>query len=340
MSYDSFLPALDLVQFADETRKLMGYKMFYAGFSIVAVGLLGKQMANLARTMRSQDADFITPIVVAAGFFALLANYKFFVASTVAIVSKLGLTTMWDDNIVTVFVQRARLFNRWQNEHSSFKAFALEYLVGFLYMLVETWVVFMRAAQRFILAVIVTYGPLLLGVASLGGALTTLGIGWFWALIEVSAWSVTMDILLMAYAKVPPPPRIEDLSVHAEFAFAFTLLGLLVAIPIITSSLIRGSSASVISVGFSAASRVTSVLATSRYSRSAERSATQSIKAGYGWIRDRVGRGGGDTSGGGGGPKASPQSAWKAAEAISHHRESRATAARSQGFGDTGPAAG
>jgi hypothetical protein len=333
MTPDTFLPALDLAQFADEARKMMGYKMFYAGFGIIGLGLVGKQVANLLRVMINKEADFITPMVVAVGFLALLASYKIFVMTTIATVSKLGLAAGWDDNIVTTFVTRAATFDRWRHEHGSMKSAIMEFTVGVLYILVEAWVVFMRAAQTFVLAVIITYGPLLLGLASLGGLFVPLGIGWFMALVEISAWSVTMDILLLAYAKVTRVPTVEELSLVDEFKFSACMLGLLFVIPAITSWLVRGSSGAVVSSGISTATQATTLIATNRFSRAANMAvydtAKGGVKSGFGWARDRLG-------GGGTAANASPASAWKAADAINSHRESRATASRSQGGSNPG----
>jgi hypothetical protein len=331
LSYDTILPVIDLAQFADDARRLMGYKMFYAGFGIIGLGFVGKQIANLFRIMRNKEADLLTPFLTAAGFIALLASYKVFVTTTIYLVSRMGLTGGWDDDIVTTFVTRAATFARWKQEHGSWKAAAMEYTVGLLYLLIEAWVVFMRAAQTFMLAVVVTYGPLLLGLAALGGIFLPLGIGWFWALVEISAWSVTMDILLLGYAKMKHVPTVEEISLGDEFIFAFVMFGLLIGIPGITSFLIRGSSGAVVSSGISTATRTATMIATSKLGMKINTAAYNAVKSGvqksFKWTGNQV-RGGGAES-----QWATPASAWSAAEAMGSHRESRATAARSQAVG-------
>jgi hypothetical protein len=330
MTYDTFLPILDLAQFADDARKLMGYKMFYAGIGIIGLGLVAKSTHNVMRVVfYSERPNFVQPILTAAFFFALLASYKVFVASTIYLVSRLGLTTQWSDNVVTTFVARFNTYMRWRAEYGSYKTYAMEFLVGLLYLLVEGCVVFWRASQTFMLAVIVTYGPILLGVASLGGFLLPVGISWFWALVQVSMWSVTMDNVLLGFSRMKHVVKLEDISLNEEFLFSLVMFGLLGGIPGVTSFLLRGSEGSITASGHSMALRTSGTIATSRLSQNINKAVYDGIKGGLRGLRSESSSKSKGGTEGGTGDKAQ-ESAWKGADAIATHRESRATSSRAQ----------
>lgn len=331
MNYDSFLPVIDLAKIADDAGRLIGYKMFYKGFGIIGLGLLMKQVANLTRVMRNKDADFVTPIVQAAAFIALIAFYKPFVTTTISVVSTMGLTEGWDNSVATSFVTRSAQFVRWRQEHGTIKGYPMEFLVGLLYLLVEGWIVFLRAAQSFVLAVIVTYGPLLLGVASLGGTFLPLGLGWFLAMIEVSAWSITMDVLLVGYSKMKHVPKPEDISVDDEFVFSAVMLALIVCVPAFTSWLVRSGSGAFLSSSVSTVTRSITMFSTSRFARDVNKAAYDTAKSG---IKQTATWGRGKWQGSSApAARATPASSWSAADAVAGYRESRATSARSQATG-------
>ncbi|RYF51505.1 MAG: hypothetical protein EOO38_03030, partial [Cytophagaceae bacterium] len=174
-------------------------------------------------------------------------------------------------NMEDVFAGRAYAFEKWraQQEGSFFSAASLsvwagEFCVWLLYIAIESWVVFLKAAQAFTLACIVLWGPLLLGLSSIHPSLWVLGLGWFWSMVEVSAWSFTMDILLIAYSKSGIQQAPESFSVGHELTYAFVMLSLLMAVAGITSMLVRGTSAAIMSAGFSNALPMASAIKQSR----------------------------------------------------------------------------
>ncbi|RYF51506.1 MAG: hypothetical protein EOO38_03035 [Cytophagaceae bacterium] len=68
-------PIINLAEFADESRRLLGYRQFVAGGASVFFGFVLGLGTNLWRVQRGQPADLLTPIIRAVAFTVLLIAY-------------------------------------------------------------------------------------------------------------------------------------------------------------------------------------------------------------------------------------------------------------------------
>jgi hypothetical protein len=266
MNVEAFVPSLDVAQVAAQAQSASGVRALYAGVGLVSLGLVWQCLVQMYKLVRDERADFVAPVLRYAAVMALLLNYQTFVTTVVHLIFSLSQT---DDGqgVYAIYAQRSAAFAAWRQSHSHWRvlaqaeAYALAGLAGLLYVLVEALVVVLRAIQTFTLVVITTYGPILIGFASLDAFFLPLAVAWFWALVEVSAWSVTMSILIRTHALVGQNIP-EEFSVTQEMIYALTMLGLVITVPVITSSLVRGAPAAGMAAGIYSAMRTTQSMTT------------------------------------------------------------------------------
>ncbi|MFC1609856.1 hypothetical protein ACFL6C_02770 [Myxococcota bacterium] len=221
------------------------------GGGILVVSLLLGVGRQIYKMLRSEQPDFVEPIVRVVFFGFLLAFYGSVVTNIMFVVASFGSMNGAASHAELTFLQRFAVFERYLAERSGddnfFGGFSVEGLrIGLLQVVTFLSFWFTMAAiyvvkhvQTWTLAVVINFGPIMIGFGSLGGMFNVLAVSWFWALVEVSAWGVTMSVLLETLAGVPAampgevPQMGRELMVNIVYAVS------VLAVPMITSWLIR-----------------------------------------------------------------------------------------------------
>lgn len=257
-SLDGAMPAVDLANVAERAMSMASATAMWSGAGVVGLGFLVRVLGEAIKssTEEGYTPRYLKEILIMVGFVAVMASYKPVVLGTVGVVSRLGSGMGNVSSLEKTFSNRMAKFGAYinhqdlQNEKAGWTErlqFNLDGIVTrifqlatmFLYIGVQCVMFIIKAIQIFALAAIITYGPILIGASSLGGIFASLGIAWFWALVEVSAWSFTIDILLHVFANFGSSVP-EHFSYVQEIIIAMTLMALLVATIPLTGSLIRG----------------------------------------------------------------------------------------------------
>lgn len=256
-SLDGAMPAINLAEVADRAMSTSSAAALWGGIGIVGLGFVVRVLSEFIKTAMDDGyaPQYLRQVVIMVGFVALMAAYKPVVLGTVRIVSHLGSDMGPSASFEKTFATRMSKFNAYVNrlnEDSSFRANfspegittrVFQVVTMLLYIGAQCIMFIIKAIQIFALAAIIAYGPVLIGVSTLGGIFASLGIAWFWALVEVSAWSFTVDVLLHvidSFGRDIP----EVFSYVQEMILAMTLMALLVATIPLTGALVRGHGAS------------------------------------------------------------------------------------------------
>jgi hypothetical protein len=247
------LPPLDLMDLANRSEHAATTQALYAGGSLLATGFLYRLVVEVYRLMRGQRHDFIYPLLHLIGFTALLAAYQPLVRTVVQISAELGLQLGNASALHDSFLRRMDAFSAYSAElrgpmlvgpvtMDALAIGASQGLCTLLYLAVQVAGFVVKTTQMVTLAAIVAFGPIVLGLASLAPGLHCLGIGWFWALVEISAWAFTMDIMLYVFSslgqKIP-----KDFVFVEELVLCSVILCGLLSIASITRLVLRGVTA-------------------------------------------------------------------------------------------------
>ena len=156
----------------------------------------------------------------------------------------------------------------------------LAYALAMVFLAIENGIlVILQILQVFVLAVVIYFGKFLLAFAAIDKSFGRLAWNWFWALVDVTAWGVTVHMLLLTISNplvgsmllsIDYGPIASSLGVPLvwvqEIVVSIVHIILLVLVPSITGALIAGSqmnslalsaSGSLASVAMTASSRLT-----------------------------------------------------------------------------------
>lgn len=227
----------------------------FGGGGLLAFGFLWRVIQEKVGFIRGvKDPDYLGHVLTLIGCIALLSVYEPVVRGITSIVSQLGRGLSTDVDLSGAFAARAQAFGQTLLDGPSASFMSSMSPLGFIHAVLQTltailyglvsWAVFaLRCFQTFLLGVIIAYGPICIGFAFLGGIFGHLALAWFWALVEVSAWGLTLDVLNFVFT-----PLAQDVPKHfyliTELGLCLTLLLLIRAVPQTTSMLLRNQSAS------------------------------------------------------------------------------------------------
>lgn len=295
---------------ADDARRV-----WIAGGGVLVLALLVRVGREFYRGLAQDDTPkmmrAVAPILV---FAVLLFGYEQVVMRLIQLVDIMGSFDVAASKASTTFYNRLEEFNQkilQETSDSWFSGFSFEnlllagyqFLAFFSFLFVLAVVFVLKHIQAFTLALVIHIGPLMLGFGAFGGIMNTLVLSWFWTLVEVSAWGVTMTSVLDIMARLPPP-QIQTVSAFAsEMLINFVYGSVLLTIPLITSKLVRSyamGEASGTMIKSAAALKAIDSLGTMPFTKAGEK-AVNSIRG--------AGSKGGTSGGGGGGGSASPEAA-------------------------------
>ena len=251
---DDILPPIDLADIAERAFYAPSSRALFAGGALLTVGFLWRTIGELYNLLRSRPTDFLAPFVHLIGFCALFAAYRPITSGIVHYISQLGVDLGGGTLVHETFARRLAAFEQYSARSQTEAGFggmltragvANMVMTGAtyaMYIAVQALAFIIKTTQLFTLATIIAFGPILLGFASVAPFFYCLGIGWFWALVEVSAWSFTMDVLLFVFDQMGRDIPQDFIFVQEMVVCAVVLFGLS-SIAYITSMLVRGSPA-------------------------------------------------------------------------------------------------
>jgi hypothetical protein len=251
--FDAVLPAIDLGCMADRTFLMGSTRALFAGGMLLTLGFLWRVIAELWNFVRHRETDFASPFLHLVGFCALFAAYKPFAVGLVQFISNLGLDMGGGSFVHETFARRFQAFHHYATQKRLMTGMrfltpdglaisAMVCVTELMYIAVQAAAFVIKTTQLFTLAAIIAFGPILLGFASLSPFFHSLGVGWFWALVEVSAWSFTMDVMLFVFDGMGRNIPKNFLFAQEIVVCSVVLFGML-AITRVTAMLIRGQSA-------------------------------------------------------------------------------------------------
>lgn len=255
-SLEGAMPAINLAEVVDRAMAMTSTTALWGGLGVVGLGFMIRVTTEFYKSSVEEGyaPRYAQEVLVLVGFVALMAGYKPVVLTIVGLVSGMGADLVGAATVEQTFAARMARFNQHVNQIDpgsrvlsalSFEGILtriFQLVTMFLYVGVQCVMFIIKAVQMFSLAAIITYGPFLLALSTLGSFFVPLGIAWFWALVEVSAWSFTVDILLHVFATYGGAMP-EQFSYVQEIIITLTLMALLVATIPLTASLARGHSA-------------------------------------------------------------------------------------------------
>jgi len=299
MSFEMPQPVrVDFAHFASVATTATSTRQFLTvGGGALALSLLWNEAVAIWRFVKgeAERIDWIGPIGRAVAFGVLLGGYAALVSNIMLVINSLGTFDTATGRAEALFLKRVLAFQKAvDSSTTTFGFFAnltfdsvrvalTQFITWLSYLFTLALVYVLKHLQAFTLATIINYGPVLLGFASLGGFFGNLALSWFWALVEVSFWGVTMNILLVTFDKVPitvadgasTPLFWTEITVNLVYAIAVA------SVPAITSSLIKGHS--IASLGTKASA---GVLIAGGVAAAALRSAPSRGQAAYGAAKD------------------------------------------------------
>jgi uncharacterized membrane protein YgcG len=309
-SLDGVLPQFDFAKVAEDALKLPSVDILIAGGITIAIG----GFYQLWKQHRSETKDYLQPFLY-TGFWALVfGSYVAIATGLIWLVTSLGESLHTGNAVAEVFSRRYHAFEQYAFAHEGHMPFIFTtdgFVTSFMallthisYVAVLCIVFALKAVQLFLLGTIVTWGPLLLGSAALGPFFHVLAVAWFWSLVEVCGWSVTMAFLLRMLDKfsLDVPNTYNSVG---EIAVCFVIVVLMVSVPKVTSTLIRGESAGNLGMNTWRMGRDLASMA-GNVAQAKAKLFTDSIKAGLkapAVLGATVGSGGGIGGGGGGGSR-------------------------------------
>ena len=295
------LPVIDYYHVAEQSMQLPAVRaMVFGAYGVVAIGVMYRYAKEMLKP--AGEANFWMPFVVGVFWWSVLLGYSNLTTKVITVVTHLGDASYASNaqDLQTAFVGRISSFlsdlkstrrpsktaGRLQlapgaggksgnytsipDPAPSTGGFAkeigvviLQIIVWICYMLVVIVVFLLRAIQMYMLGIIAAYGPLLLSFASLGGIFHPLGMAWFWGLVEVSAWTITYNILFRFISGIIPKRAPETINFATEIILCVVLVVLFRAVPKITAMLLRNESGAGLAMG-ATEMRLAQVAATAR----------------------------------------------------------------------------
>ncbi len=277
---------------------------------LLSLGLLIGLLQEAKRYVLGGNPDYLSPILRFTAFVAILGSYGAFYGNIVGVVSGFGSLDSSSDQVVERIKSRWRGYQEKENERETldeavekgdgvldtfnrvgevlgkltaetiYKAL-LSVSTYFSFIATFAIVNILKYIQQFMLAIAFAWGPVCIGFAALHPFFNSLTLSWFWTTVEVTAWGVTMKMLLGDLVKMD-----KELSARALDAWQGTRLAMdrdlslaygdhmiingcyilmLLGVPVITSMFIRSaaaasSSSSTVARGRAAASAVKSAV--------------------------------------------------------------------------------
>ncbi len=227
--------------------------------------LLASLLFNIGREVwafnfgSSEKINWAGPVGRVIVFALLIASYHQIYNVLVAMITGLGSFSSASAKAEGLFTARmAAIQTEWNKATGDSlmnSIFNLEALVLGLERVI-VWLSFcftygivylLKHVQVFMLAVLLNVGPVLIGLASLGGVFNAFAISWLTATIETLFWGVTMNILLASFAMVAPavvpasvgadgntsPDLMRELVINMVYALSIA------SVPIITAQILR-----------------------------------------------------------------------------------------------------
>lgn len=234
---------------SDATRATIR-RFLFTGGGILTLSLVFNTAKEFYSSFRGGEPDYWTPIGRVVLFTMLLGAYSVFTSTTIGVVRSFGTFRSANVQIEKHFAERFENFALYvEKVHAasgmlgmlsprSLEQSVVHSVVTLSFVFTRALIYVLKHLQVFLLNTVIHFGPILLGFASLGGLFAPLALAWFWALIEVTAWGVTMQILVISFANVPIiTPEVPDL--WAELIINFIYAMCILSVPVITSSMIR-----------------------------------------------------------------------------------------------------
>lgn len=239
---------------------------FVLGSSVLVIAFLVALLLEWRKALRGERPDWSGPILRLICFTALLAFYAGISKHLIALVSSFGSLQGIEvaDQGKSIFAARAEAFSnataRLAEEDLTFAQMAAASFVESL-LHVLTWssytfaaaiVQCLKVVQKVMLSTLLTFGPIMIGFASIPGLTSRYLAAWFLAVIEVTAWGLTGNIFLKMMnegfrgTSIDPdltPNLAEHVVFNIVYALSFTL------IPVVTATILRGGSAAGIAQG-------------------------------------------------------------------------------------------
>jgi hypothetical protein len=248
------VPTMAWEQMVASALQQPAYQVLVSGGALFTLYLVTRFVYAFYQLQEGQRPQWLRPLVVLAIYMLVLTHYEFIVINTIRTVTGLGTTGDGMVEVDTMFAQRSQaLASAFLADHpptgwtyltsDGLSVVLLRLAAGMMQMLAHAVCIALRCLQIILLAVLVQTGPILIGCSLLGGPLSTLGQGWWLALVEVSAWSWVQDIALRVFAQLASATPDHPNFVH-EMTLSLVFITALVAIPVISSMLLRGQSAS------------------------------------------------------------------------------------------------
>ena len=264
------VPAIELEAIAQQVLTQSPTMAMWSGGAVVALGLIVRTVINWYQADRANaDFEWKKPIIIAAIYLAAIGSYKYVVILPIAWFSQMGNAVASTATIDQQFTKRRialETYRRTSSERSrtpwrtaeeykqamhealsapmSEDGFAFTVLwlaTTFSYVAVHWAIAFIQTLQLFILAALISYGPFMLALGSLGGPFAHLGPTWIWVIVEVSAWSLTQAMLLATFGNHLPP--LPETPVYTqEIILCLILVGLMASTMIFTAKLLGQAS--------------------------------------------------------------------------------------------------
>lgn len=244
---------INLVSIAKDALTSSGErKILFAGLGVLTLALMFRVGREYYRGITSPEPpNFIRPVAAIVVFAVLLLGYPVIVKRLLQTVDLLGAFDAASAKVSTNFYQRLYAYQQrilvnsseggWFTSLSAenFKLGLAQFFTVCSYMFVQLVVYLLQHIQVFTLTLVVNVGPLMLGFGSFGGAMSVLVLSWFWTLVEVSAWGITMTSVLDVLGKLPPSmvKGVSDLVGEAFFNLFYACM--MISVPWITSKLVR-----------------------------------------------------------------------------------------------------
>ena len=263
------LPPQILQDVLDTAFSAYGNRIWVGSGLLLLLGFLWRIHKEKWAFVRGETdrPDYVRHMLALAGYTALLAAYQPVTRACMHIVSHLAQGFTSGEDLGPALLARAKAVTTfWDHVERPFFMslevifFGTLWFCAQLCLVVSGWAVWsLKTLQTFILAVIVVYGPVALSFSFLGGLFANFGNAWFLALIEISAWSFTFDILSFILTPMVQH-KTHDIMLFNELGLCVVLLVLIRSVPKVTAMLVRGASSSVQSAG----SPVAAVMAAAR----------------------------------------------------------------------------
>jgi hypothetical protein len=249
--FDDYLPKVDFEQFARLAMDTDGSRVLWTGVGAVTLGFFIRLAISAYHKERGKPFDYLTPIAFAVFWLVVGLGYAAISNTIIQFVTSLGLLQNSGDALTEVFARRYAGFMAHQAMHDTslpqmltatgWKVASMELLVHLCWVATLCAIFFVKGAQVFVLQTIVMFGPILLGLASIGPFFHVLAVSWFWALFEVSAWSISIGVVLHSldtFTRMLP----DQFSWMSEVMISLFAVVMVWGVTKFTAMLVRGES--------------------------------------------------------------------------------------------------